>query len=589
MKSRYRLFLALLVLVMSLSGWWFVSTTFGQLVQDVTYDSPAGKITLPTKAGVADGGYQVATLSYYFPGNVINVGSLAGDTGNGFGDRYDFENLNAFGIQQAGSEVGDRDSLNPANQVLIGGMIKNPNFRFVHIGPYPFVWRTGQATDNVQTKEVTVFTSIDHIFDPEIPGYGPNRANPPAGGLGNVVLEACEFTVFGTNDPLEAELASQTKNYFGIGGTGTLPANGKWFRASLKYLIADGYKDFNGVSPLTSQPEGTSPSPQEGEDFSSQWEFASPVKYVAVYANRTRDAKFYVPDSTGKVPGNIARSDEAEIDALGFIPFSAQTAASLRGRVINDVNANGQVDVGERGLQGVSLRLLDASGAQLSTTLTDQNGEYAFTQLAAGSYRVVETNLANYLDTGIIPGTGNTASGLNTIIALLSQGQASENNIFLDALPPSPPNLTCVPACYNNLDVWLLYDVVRRQLYQRVGGVGKIFLLSANRGALSDQEIVDALLTVDTPQQRLNAQYVAAQLNTLSYPLSIFNQATCFFNGPNLMVRLPGNPRVLDLMNQARAEYGSSDQRRIDQIANYLELINNITATRGILCPLADP
>lgn len=589
MKTRYGLFLALLVLGVSLASWWFVSTTHGQLVQDVTYESPAGRFTLPTKAGVADGGFQTARLAYYFPSNVPNVGSLAGDTGNGFSDRYDFENLNAFGIEQAGSEIGDRDSLDPANQVLIGGMLRNPNFRFVHIGPYPYIWRTGDANDNVQTREVTVFTSIDHIFDPEIPGYGPNRASPPAGGLGNVVLEACEFTVFGTNDPVEAELASRTANYFGIGGTGTLPANGKWFRASLKYLIADGYKDFNGVSPFTPQPEGTAPSPQEGEDFSSQWEFTAPVKYVAVYANRTRDARFYVPDSTGKIPGNIARSDEAEIDGLGYIPYTAQSAGSISGRVINDVNGNGRIDTGEGPLAGVRVALLNGAGAQLTSALTDQTGAYRFTQLVGGQYSLVETNLPNYLDTGILPGVGNTASGLNTIIVSLDPGEASDNNIFLDALPPGPPTPTCVPACYNNIDVWLLYDGVRQQLYRQIGGVDRIFLLSLNRGALSDQEILDALNAMETPQDRLNAQYVVAQLNTLSYPLSIFNRATCFFNGPNLMVRLPGNPRVLDLMNQARTEFATANATRLNLLTNYLELINNVTATRGIFCPLADP
>jgi len=588
LKPRLRLFLALFVLGISATGWWFVSTTHGQLVQDVTYDSPAGRFTLPTKAGVVDSSFQTATLAYFSPSNVPFAGSLAGDTGNGFSDRYDFENLNAFGIQQAGSEVGDRDSLNPANQVLIGGQLKNPNFRFVHPGRYPYIWRVGQTTDTMLTKEVTVFTSIDHLFDPEVPGYGPNRVNPPAGGLGNVVLEACEFTVFGTNDPVEAELASRTLDYFGVGGTGVLPSNGKWFRASLKYLIADGYKDFNGVSPLASQPEGFSPSPQESEDFSSQWEFTSPVKYVAVYANRTRDAKFYVPDSTGKVPGNIAKSDEAEIDGVGFVPFSAAAAASVRGRVINDANGNGLVDAGERPLQGVTVTLFNGSGSQLAVGLTDQNGDYAFTQLQAGDYRVVETNLPNYLDTGIIPGLGNRTSGLNTILATLAQGQASDNNIFLDGLPP-PGTTTCIPACYNSVDVWLLYDKVREQLYRKSGGVGAIFLLSVNRAAISDQEIIDALNATATPLENLNAQYVVAQLNALSYPTSVFNRANCFFNGPNAMLRFPGNPRVIDLMNQARTQYSSGNVTLIRQIANQLELVNNITATRGIFCPLADP
>ncbi|NDD65927.1 MAG: hypothetical protein EBZ36_18415, partial [Acidobacteria bacterium] len=350
---------------------------------------------------------------------------------------------------------------------------------------------------------MTVFTSIDHLFDPEVPGYGPNQANPPQGGLGNVVLEACEFTVFGTNDPVEAELASRSVDFFGVGGTGTLPGNGKWVRGSLKYLIADGFKDFNGVSPLNNQPASSAVSPQEGEDFSSQWEFASPVKYVAVYANRTRDAKFYVADPTGKVPGNIAQSDEAEIDGVGYIPFAPTSGATIAGRVISDTNANGRIDVGESGIRGVTVTLFNGGSAPLATSTTNAAGEYTFTGLAAGNYRVVQTNLPNYIDTGIIPGSGNTASGFNTILAVLDAGELSENNIFLDGLPPT--TTTCVPACYNDAEVWLLYDKLRTQLYSRVGGVGAI----QERGADGDHHdhqqdieprIAPALLQDRTPE-----------------------------------------------------------------------------------------
>ncbi|MGA1367487.1 MAG: SdrD B-like domain-containing protein [Blastocatellia bacterium] len=588
MKPRLLISLLLLVAGASVAGWWWTSTTHGQLVQDITYDSPAGRFTIPTKPGVADGNYSLAELAYYTPSNVINVGSLAGDSGNGFSDRYDFENLNAFSLTQSANEVGDRDSLNPLNQVLIGGMLRNPGFRFVHIGTYPYVWRTGSATDQTQTREVTVFTSIDHVFDPEIPGYGPNGANPPPGGIGNVVLEACEFTVWGTNDIAEAEIAGRTPNYFGIGGTGVAP-NNKWTQATLKYLIEDGYKDFNGVSPFTPQPAGTSPSPQEGEDFSSQWEFQTPVKYVAVYANRTRDAKFYVPDANGRVPGTLAQSDEAEIDAVGFIPFAAPVAGRIGGRVIHDRNGNGQVDAGEVGLPGVTVTLVNPGGGQVPT-VTNQDGEFSFPQLPAGDYRVIQTNLPNYVDTGILPGNGNTASGLNTILIPLTQGRVTEDNLFLDALPTPPTvNNGCTPACFYSIDTWFLFDVLRQQVYTRIGGVGRIFLLTANRGALNDAEVVDALLAMDTPAQRLNAQYVAAQLNTFNYPLSIYNRATCFYNGPNNMVRIPGNPRVIDLLNQARTEFATAAPRTLDQLAVYLEWINNITATTGIFCPLADP
>src|SRR5262249_14642973 len=160
---------------------------------DRTYPSPAGQITLPTvdgTAGTLGTDYQLAAFAFGVPSNVPQVGTLAGDTGNGFNDRYDFENLNAFALGQCASNIGDLDSLDPNNAVLIGGRLVNPGFRFVHIGLQAFVWRAGTDTDSTVAREVIVFPSIDHLFDPEIPGYGPRRANPPPGGIGNALLEA---------------------------------------------------------------------------------------------------------------------------------------------------------------------------------------------------------------------------------------------------------------------------------------------------------------------------------------------------------------------------------------------------------------
>lgn len=574
-------------------SWRVAVSTFGQDAPNRTYDSTVGQFTLPTAettAGQLGDTYKLAKLAFGFPSNVPIVGDLAGDTGNGFSDRYDFENLNAFGLTQAAGEIGDRDSLDPLNGVLIGGMRKNPGFRFVHIGKQAFVWRVGEDTDNVFTREVTVFPSLDHLFDPEIPGYGPNRANPPAGGFGNILLEACEFTVFGTNDRTEAENAARRADYFGIGGTGRLP-NDRWFRATLTKIFAEGYKDFNGKSPFATGPDGSSPSLQEGDDFASQWQFRDAngnpvsVKFVAVYANRTRDEKFFRADPTGKIPGALAQSNEAEIDAVGFAPVLQEPLARISGRVINDANANGIVDPEEAAIPGVTVSLAGPSG--IIQAVTNNIGLYKFEGLMPGKYRLVETNLPGYLDTGVVAGAGNIAFDLNTIDADLSPGEDSTENNFLDALPPENPQ--CTPACYNSVDMWIIYDGARRAVYDKLGGVGRIFLLSRNRGAFSDDEVLLALMGMFTSQDRLEAQFVAAQLNAASYPLSVFNRATCFFNGPNVYVKIPRNPRLLDLLNQARSVYSGGNTMRIDLLAQQIELFNNITSTMGIFCQYVDP
>ncbi len=591
MKQRFLLILMLSAAGIGLASWGWQRAIFGQDAVNRTYDSPAGQFTLPTvegTAGTLDTDYKLAQLAFGFPSNVIQIGDLAGDTGNGFSDRYNFENLNVFNLTQAASNVGDRDTLDPANAVLVGGRLINPGFRFVHIGEQPFVWRVGAASDNQQAQEVTVFPSVDHLFDPEIPGYGPNAPNPPTGGFGNIVLEAAEFTVWGTNDAAEAQVAAMTKGYFGTNGTGVLPANGKWFRATLTKVFAEGFKDFNGKSPFSSDASGA--SLQEGDDFASQWQFRDAsgnpvaVKYVAIYANRTRDARFFQPDASGKVPGNLARSNEAEIDAVAFKPFGAPPQlASISGRVIFDVNANGKVDAGEPPLANVTVAL---SGAATAATLTNAQGEFSFTNLQPGNYRLIETNLPTYIDSGAIAGPGNTVVDANIIAATLAAGQNSTDNIFLDTQPPVTDR--CVPACFNNPDMWLVNDAARRAAIN-AAGLGNIFILSLNRPAASEAEILTALDDFGSFKAALNREFVGAQLNAASYPGSIFNRASCFYLGRNVYIQIPGDPRLIDLLNQARTAFANNDTLAIRTLTAYLTNFNNITSTVGILCPFVDP
>jgi len=593
LKSRLLLIIGLIAIGVAIATWGAHFPGFSQGPAPRVYNSPVGQFTLPTvegTAGTLGATYKLATLAFGFPSNVPQVGDLAGDTGNGFQNRWDFENLNAFNIPQSANEIGDLDSLNPANSVLVGGRIINPGFRFVHIGRQAFVWRVGANDDRTFTREVTVFPSIDHLFDPEIPGYGPRGASPPPNGFGNAVLEAIEFTVWGTNDVAEAERAARTQDYFGRGGIGQAP-NSSWFRAALTTVFAEGFKDYNGRSPFATGAAGSDPSLQEGDDYASRWQFRDTngnpvaVKFVAVYANRTRPSQFFVADPNGNIPGNLAQSNEAEIDAVGF-EETILVNATISGRVINDANGNARVDPGETPIPGVTINL---TGVVNQTTMTNQNGEYSFREIPPGAYRVTEVNLPGYLDTGVQPGAGNTAIDLNNIAATLVAGQVSVENNFLDALPPQPPAPECTPACYNSVDMWLMFDSARQAVYDKLGGTSGIFILPLNRGALSDAEVVAGLSVTETAKDRLNAQYEAAQLNAANYPLSVFNRATCFFNGPNAMVMIPGNPRLLDLMNQARTVYNSNDNTAIDTLAHYLELFNNITATRGIICPFADP
>ena len=60
--------------------------------------------------------------------------------------------------------------------------------------------------------------------------------------------------------------------------------------------------------------------------------------------------------------------------------------ASLGDKVWVDADGDGIQDVNELPLAGVTVTLYDAAGNSLTTTTTDINGTYSFTDLAPGSY-----------------------------------------------------------------------------------------------------------------------------------------------------------------------------------------------------------
>uniref|UniRef100_UPI0034626C2D SdrD B-like domain-containing protein n=1 Tax=Teichococcus vastitatis TaxID=2307076 RepID=UPI0034626C2D len=80
------------------------------------------------------------------------------------------------------------------------------------------------------------------------------------------------------------------------------------------------------------------------------------VSLTAGQNNRTVDAGFYVPASVFGT-GNLVYSD-----------------------------SNGVRDAGESGLGGITVRLLDATGAISATTVTASDGTYGFAGVVPGTY-----------------------------------------------------------------------------------------------------------------------------------------------------------------------------------------------------------
>lgn len=108
-----------------------------------------------------------------------------------------------------------------------------------------------------------------------------------------------------------------------------------------------------------------------------------------------------------------AGEDERNIDA-GVI-FTQPTTASVGDRVWFDTNSNGVQDAGETGISGITVTLLDGSGNPLATTVTDANGNYLFSGLAAGTYAVRFTLPSGFtFSTKDAGGNDNTDSDVNT-------------------------------------------------------------------------------------------------------------------------------------------------------------------------------
>ncbi len=99
--------------------------------------------------------------------------------------------------------------------------------------------------------------------------------------------------------------------------------------------------------------------------------------------------------------------------------FADEQLGGISGTVVADLNND---DIGDAPISGVEVTLQDAAGDVVETAVTDDNGDYNFTNIPAGNYSVIQTNLDNTY-TNVSP---------NTIEVQLEAGAKVENNNFVD-------------------------------------------------------------------------------------------------------------------------------------------------------------
>ncbi|MBK1986128.1 carboxypeptidase regulatory-like domain-containing protein [Sphaerospermopsis aphanizomenoides BCCUSP55] len=176
---------------------------------------------------------------------------------------------------------------------------------------------------------------------------------------------------------------------------------------------ANGGYSFSGLTPGDYQVKFSAPTgygfstPDQGED----------------------DAKDSDADSTGVTQTVTLTSGEFN----GTLDAGLVQLASLGNFVFEDKNANGIQDVGETGIAGASVNLLDANGNFITSTTTNGNGQYSFTNLQPGDYKVQFVQPTGF--DGVSPANVGTndaidSDGLVSDVVTLSPG---ENDTTVDS------------------------------------------------------------------------------------------------------------------------------------------------------------
>jgi uncharacterized repeat protein (TIGR01451 family) len=116
-------------------------------------------------------------------------------------------------------------------------------------------------------------------------------------------------------------------------------------------------------------------------------------------AERQRDSDITASGTGAVLDFTTTNAEAYRHNDAGYAP-----AATLGNLVWKDANNNGKFDKGEKGIPGVTVRLLDAAGAtQVATTTTGADGTYLFTGLLLGSY-IIEVSAANFTSGSALAG-----------------------------------------------------------------------------------------------------------------------------------------------------------------------------------------
>lgn len=93
----------------------------------------------------------------------------------------------------------------------------------------------------------------------------------------------------------------------------------------------------------------------------------------------------------------VLNANESNSSLDAGLHYSPQSNGSIGNYIWYDINANGTQDLNEKGMADVNINLTDVSGNILSSTNSDKIGNYKFSGLTPGSYKVNILLPAGYL------------------------------------------------------------------------------------------------------------------------------------------------------------------------------------------------
>ena len=161
-----------------------------------------------------------------------------------------------------------------------------------------------------------------------------------------------------------------------------------------------------------------------------------------------------------------------DLEVINFGDVAVDALAEISGIVYDDKNRNRDFDSEEPGIPNVTILLKDSEGVLLESISTDEDGNYSFNEILAGTYSVREEDPEGYYST--TP---------HEVIVILLPGEILGDVNFGD-FEPEPGELSPIDPILSNFFDLPILDIVDLRAIQKMGygNIAKIYFASKLSG-----------------------------------------------------------------------------------------------------------